>query len=371
MSVVISTNSAASLASNNLAASNQLLNRSLNRLSSGSKILNSSDDAGGLAVSMKLTATIRRQNAAATNILNAASFLQTQDGVLKITGNILSRIGELKTLHSDQTKNSEDLANYQTEFEQLQAQLSSLAGEKFNSKGLFNAAALTINTTTDGGMFSLGSVGLLSASSAPIELSYTDGTAGGADFLPFTPPGAGTLTVTSGGLFIQKDGGNYAHLDQVGDKAIYDGAGGWTFTGSGVTLTGSLTSGASTVTIEGSMNTAWLGTASFSTGATTETGSVANASNLGALSLGTIRNAITEIGTHRADNGAKQSRLQFAAEVLSVNKANLEAANSRITDVDIATESTQLARYNILVQAGTAMLSQANQSPQAALRLIG
>lgn len=73
----------------------------------------------------------------------------------------------------------------------------------------------------------------------------------------------------------------------------------------------------------------------------------------------------------RAENGAQQSRLGFAAEINSVNKANIEAAHSRIMDVDVAQESTAMAKYNILVQAGTSMLSQANQSAQAALRLIG
>ena len=72
----------------------------------------------------------------------------------------------------------------------------------------------------------------------------------------------------------------------------------------------------------------------------------------------------------RAQNGAEQSRLGFAGELLTVNKANLEAASSRITDVDVATESTQLARWNVLVSSGTAMLSQANQSAQTALRLL-
>jgi flagellin len=72
----------------------------------------------------------------------------------------------------------------------------------------------------------------------------------------------------------------------------------------------------------------------------------------------------------RAANGAEQSRFGFAAELNTVNKANLEAANSRIVDVDVAEESTQLARWNILVQAGTAMLAQANQSNQAALKLL-
>jgi flagellin len=72
----------------------------------------------------------------------------------------------------------------------------------------------------------------------------------------------------------------------------------------------------------------------------------------------------------RAVNGSEQSRLGFANELVTVNKANLESANSRIIDVDVAAESTQLARFNILVQAGTSMLAQANQSAQSALKLL-
>jgi flagellin len=76
------------------------------------------------------------------------------------------------------------------------------------------------------------------------------------------------------------------------------------------------------------------------------------------------------VATERAQNGAEQSRLGFAAELETVGKANMEAANSRIIDVDVAEESTQLARYNILVQSGTAMLAQANQSANIALKLL-
>jgi flagellin len=72
----------------------------------------------------------------------------------------------------------------------------------------------------------------------------------------------------------------------------------------------------------------------------------------------------------RAQNGAEQSRLSFASQLLTVNQANLQAANSRILDVDVAQESTQLARYNVLVSAGTSMLAQANQGAQTALRLL-
>src|SRR5215218_2801988 len=104
MSVVINTNFAATVAANNLAASNEMLQKSLNRLSSGSKIVTPADDAGGLAVSMKLSAAARRQGAVATNIGNAVSFLQTQDGVLKVAGKVLDRMGELRTLYTDPTK---------------------------------------------------------------------------------------------------------------------------------------------------------------------------------------------------------------------------------------------------------------------------
>ncbi|MBA4137974.1 MAG: flagellin [Opitutus sp.] len=270
MSVVINTNYAATVASNNLAASNGMLQKSLNRLSSGSKIVNPSDDAGGLAVSMKFQAAAKRSAAAASNIGNSVSFLQTQDGVLKVAGKVLDRMSELKTLYADPTKNSDDLANYDAEFTELQSELSSLSGEEFNGVGLFGASGLTVQVSEDG--------------SQTVSVSAKD--------LSSTADGIGELT-------------------------------------------------ASTVT------------------------------DLGDVSLTDITDAIQNVATMRASNGAEQSRLGFAAEVLTVNKANLEAANSRITDVDVASESTQLARWNILVQSGTAMLAQANQSAQVALRLIG
>ena len=86
--------------------------------------------------------------------------------------------------------------------------------------------------------------------------------------------------------------------------------------------------------------------------------------------VASIQTAIQDLATLRANNGAEQSRLTFAADMLAVNKVNLESANSRIIDVDVATESSNLARWNILQQAGTAMLAQANVATQSILRLI-
>ncbi len=271
MSVVINTNYAATVASNNLAASNAMLQRSLNRLSSGSKIVNPADDAGGLAVATKLNAASRRQGAVAANIGNAVSLLQTQDGALKVSAKVLERIGELKTLYTDATKSASDKANYDAEFVTLQAQLRANATETFNGVSMFGTAALSIAVTEDG--------------ATAVSLAARD--------LTNTSSGVGVLSNSS--------------VTSLGDAAV--------------TLTA-------------------------------------------------ISTAIQNVATMRANNGAEQSRLGFATELITVNKANLEAASSRIMDVDVATESTQLARWNILTQSGTAMLAQANQTAQSALRLI-
>ena len=269
MSVVINTNVAATIASNNLATSSSMLQRSLNRLSSGSKIVNPGDDAGGLAVSMKLSAAAHRQGATANNIGNAVSFLQTQDGGLKVAGKVLDRISELKTLYVDPTKSASDLANYDSEFKELQTQLRDIAGEKFNGVATSGTGALSVKVTED---------------------AQTAVTIKGRDLSDSTS-GVGAIS----------------------DTAV---------------------------------------------------------TSLAGVTLVNITDAIKNVATFRAQNGAEQSHLGFANELLTVNKANLEAASSRITDVDVAQESTQLARWNILVQSGTAMLSQANQSAQSALRLI-
>jgi flagellin len=98
---------------------------------------------------------------------------------------------------------------------------------------------------------------------------------------------------------------------------------------------------------------------------------VTGAATLAALTITNVTGALENVATSRAQNGAESSRLNFAGDLLVNNRTNLEAANSRIIDVDVAQESTQLARYSILVQSGTAMLAQANASSQVALRLLG
>ena len=292
MSVVINTNTASSLAAYSLSSSNVNLQRSLQRLSSGSRINSSFDDAGGLAVSMKMSASIRRTEATQANVGNAIAILQTQDGVLKSADNVLNRMSELATLAQDVTKSTSDLALYSTELTQLKGQLNLMLSEKFNGITLFHqgaASGATINTAID------------------------------------TSTNGNTLVVVT-----SHDGAQTVGITRADLNAI------------AYNITDSSSANALNITSNTSAQAAVL----------------------------TIQTAIQNLAELRANNGAEQSRLTFAADMLSVNKIKLEAANSRIIDVDVASESAQLARFNILQQAGTAMLAQANQSTQSILRLI-
>ncbi len=413
MSVVINTNYAATLASDNLAASSRLLQRSLSRLSSGSKIVNPSDDAGGLGVAMKLSATARRQGAAVSNLGNAVSYLQSQDGVLKTAAKVLERIGELKTLAADPTKNASDIANYNAEFSTLQDQLVSLAAEKFNGKALFGPDALSVATTADGGgAITLPGVELLGSPAFPTltdsfaNLSqWSDDSFGGSAYVAggalnldgafgivtsnqtFSEPFELNLEYQSkspGDIFSVwlDDAGTIIGSANPGDtnwhsmRIVFDGTTASAYLNGSSTPSMTSTPSPASGPIQLSSNAANgvrvrnLSIASTE-GSGSEVSTVTSAADLQSLSLSSITDALSDVASFRANNGAQQSRLGFAAEVLTVNKANIEAANSRITDVDVAQESTQLARYNILVQSGAAMLTQANQSAQMALRLLG
>jgi flagellin len=286
--ISINTNTAATSAAYNLGNTNVNLQRSLNRLSSGSRINSSMDDAGGLAVSMKLSASIRRTEATQANVNNALSYLETQDGVLKTAEKVVSRMSELIQLAADVTKSTTDTALYKTEYQSLQSQLGSMLGEQFNGINLFTAGS--VDTTINN---------------------------------------ASLQVVTS------QDGEQKIDISKLDLGAV----GGYVGTASG--------------------NAGEIDPADAFTSATGAAAAISN-----------ITLAIQTLAELRATNGSEQVRLTFAADMLAINKTNLEAANGRITDVDIASESANLARLNILQQAGTAMLAQANQANQSVLRLL-
>ena len=561
MSLVINTNNIATIATNNLNANQEQLQRSLARLSSGSKIVAPHDDAGGLAVSTKLKAALNRNTRTQQNVSNAISFMQTQDGALKVATGILDRMSELKTMSIDPTKNAFDLANYNTEFKELQAQLVNINDERFNGINLFDKNQdLSVSSTEDGvtgnvnmtrnGLFdNLSETGLAQTVIATAAYAATDDTDSTAITIA-TPTHGKTTTITlnaSTGSSITAaireintelalaeittvkasetyDGkiqlagtekftvaetaaGAYAGLglsaDNAGTVSTYNSvAKTYSYEGLGNYAIGDVVSGtradgstetylvtAAVTGIGGSFDTfastssvtrldnntnpnaqillkdgatsyalgdvayndddgryylaaAAAGTTALAAGAnifTTPgefislgdklptvsdhaaydasqdyqtsdivsfdgnlyfaTANITNGNgdpvvdntgswtklNIAVGGGGDLLDQSTDLAnfetsdfisflqtaaTTRAQNGAEMQRLHVSHEMLETNYQNLEAANSRLQDVDIAQESTRFARYNILVQSAAAMLAQANASQSIALQLL-
>jgi len=274
MSVVINTNSAASIAANNLESANDMLRKSLNKLSSGSKIVNASDDAGGVAVAARLQAASRRSVAANSGIANAISFLQNQDSTLKSLSKIATRMNELEKLNQDATASADDKKLYAKEYDSLKATFGAILGRTFNGNKLVDGTSnLSVSVDDATGTYTLGA----------IDITKTNKIGS-----------AGSPAADKG-------------LEDLKNSSIGDG-----------------------------------------------------------LAAG----AIDVLSAARARNGADQSALGYYAELGQAQITNYDAAVSRIVDVDVASESTQLARWTTLVQAGTAMLAQANGSTVSAISLL-
>lgn len=273
----IGTNVGALNASFYLTQNNDALNKSIRRLSSGSRLADPVDDAAGVAVSGKLTANITRLAAASESAQNVISFGQTADGFLNTIQQQLTRMSELAERATNGAFGSADRANYSVEFNNLKSQIDQLTqNAKFNGSSLFTSQS--ISTAIDA---------------------------------------AGTT-----------DSLNLASLS-----------------------TNSGTSDATNVFLD------------ISSLAITSTASAAAAiSNLDA--------AVNAITTQRASINADIAKFNFHVSNIRTEKINIESANSRIKDLDIADESTQLSKSNILLQASTAMLAQANTSQQAVLTLL-
>jgi len=158
--MVINTNMSALVSADNLQGSQTLLSKSLARLSSGSKIVSPSDDAAGLAVASRLDAQIQRLNAAKSNVGNAVSFTQTQDGYLKKIAKALERMSELSILAQDVTKSDADRGLYNNEFTELAAYVTSAGSKDFNGVSLFSPPALDVTIDSEGNNFAMAGINL-------------------------------------------------------------------------------------------------------------------------------------------------------------------------------------------------------------------
>ena len=324
MPIVVNSNASATAASFNLSKANDALRQSLERLSSGKRINNAGDDAGGLSVAYKLNSRINRTNALIQNSQNALSYLQVQDSALSTVGNIVDRMAELRTMAQDITKNSGDIENYTKEFLELQSQLNQISNEKFNGISLFGKTSSSSVT----GVLNKGSASFLGSNSVSknyttFSRTHTTHTSGDSAL--------GSISINVINFqFMLSIGQLRSNSSAQADLGNIDGSN----AGNGVNGSGFIDS-------------------------------------ILEVSVSQFLDIIERVADMRAENGAEQNRVMNSISLLQSNVVNLEAAHGRIMDTDVAAESTRFARHNILVQASASMTAQANQLSSVALALIG
>jgi len=416
---VINTNTAATLAANALVKNERAMSTAMERLSTGQRINSAGDDAAGLAISSKMTSQINGLNQAVRNSNDAISMIQTEDGAMVEVTNMLQRMRTLAVQAASGTNSSTDRAALDLEFTALAAQIQDIG-----SNTQWNGTSMLDGSTTTATTFQVGAnanqevthtfsqiktnaiasaavtaaEGLTTTSSnnADVDtIAMATATYAAGDTLSFTIDGitfsAEVMTVNGSNIpnglrfhgsstTISHDGSSAtgSHVIAVGELLNTNGGGAITATMSAegtLTLTGA-TSGAGN----------YFTTAEFST--TNNTGSsIAEGSTVRGLiggiqyadistsqgassALKTVDHAIGKINNARATSGSVISRLEYTSDNLANVSQNTSASRSRVLDADYAAETTELARTQIIQQAGTAMLSQANQQAQSVLALL-
>lgn len=305
---VINTNSAATITANAVTRNERVMSQTMERLSTGLRINSSADDAAGLAISNRMTSQINGLNQAVRNANDAISMVQTVDGALIEVTNMLQRMRELSVQASSGTNSASDRASLDLEFEALASEIERIAD----------------NTEWNGTAVLNGRLG---------EVKFQVGA--NADQ---------TIAVTFGDLNISGVA-SYTTSEANGnpDESLIT-------TGLVVGLDGAYGAGTVGTDLDG-----------------LDIGDSTSNANLAVTALDF---AIGKVNSHRATLGATMNRLEYAADNLANVSQNTTASRSRITDADYASETTELARTQIIQQAATAMLSQANQAAQSVLALL-
>ena len=332
MALNVSTNTAALRAGTHLSLNQARLQRSFDRLASGKKISSPVENPGSLAVSMKLQAAINRLTGAENNVKNAISFLEVQDGLLDTVGKIIDRMSELKGLSSqDPMKSDQDRASYNNEFKDLQVQLHDISQMRFNGVSLF-ALYITEKGTEEA---------LFNGAEQSSQFDHTISIFTSADGESGSKVSVHKSVLLSA-LTVKTNG------DLAG--TVTDGTSKWR------TVIGVDKSSYTPKTQD-----VWITLASPS---------VANTINLQQISVGVITQVLENVSFLRAQNGGVASRLAFNAESIIQQRTNMRAALGRMIDVDVAEETTNLAKYQVLSQASASILAQANANTDIALMLL-
>ena len=420
----VQTNVSAISAQRHLGATSDALSTSMERLSSGFRINRAADDAAGLAVSEKLKAQIGGLNQASRNSQDGISMIQTAEGALSEVQSMMQRMRDLSVQAASDSNSQTERQNINLELGQLQQEIDSISSRtKFNGQGLLDGSLTSQQTTTSyagktetvqgtvmrgttGGTAAVGSVVSVDVSGASAATGYTfssDTTAGTITLTQVNTSGvttglSQTLNASAMGWAATTGGTATLNFSQFGVKVNLAGSGAMT----AVDLTGSFlaarnlsvdaATGSGTATLQTGANQGDSTTVSFvdtrltsasqaamvdlntklgafntAAGGTDATAARTAAGNL----ITSLDTALGYISSSRATLGAAQNRLQHTIANLGTTSENLSASNRRIRDVDVATESSNMAKSQVLEQAGVSVLAQANQLPQLALKLLG
>ena len=408
---VINTNIAATVTANAMKSNQRVMESTMERLATGMRINSAADDAAGLAIGTKMESQIRGLQQSVRNANDAVSMLQTADGATKQITDLLQRMRELAVQGRNETNSPTDLDNLNQEFSALATEIDRIADDtKFNGVALLDGTTTTKriqigNDELDTISLTFGDFNLAAGSTATaavqkaamvvgdvtgldddtqpgtIQIIDSQGRAISIDQVKISVPSAGDFSVatlanlaTAINTAIDAAGGNF---DQV-DAADTGDTTGLSFTQT-VAGTGSIASISFTAAGASPVNTDKTITLTTPGGALSTTPMAANVSDFltasndlveASTTIDEIDAAIAGVATARADYGANISRLSYTVDNLSNAISNTMSAKSSIMDADYASETTELARTQIISQAATAMLSQANQQQQSVLALL-
>ncbi|MEW2981428.1 flagellin [Stenotrophomonas maltophilia] len=391
MAQVINTNTMSLNAQRNLSTSGSSLATTIQRLSSGSRINSAKDDAAGLAISERFGTQIRGTDVAIRNANDGISLAQVAEGSLTEIGNNLQRVRELSVQASNATNSASDRKALQAEVTQLVSEIDRVAKQSdFNgtklldgsfSSQLFQVGAnagqsIAIDKTIDAKAGSLGTstfaTGATAALTASTDGARFSGTVMGVDI--------GTVEVKAGATTADASKAVATAINaKIGEAGIYAEA-----NADGTLKLSSVKEGKAVATADIALMRSdydataktW-GTAAAAGAYTAGADTSANVQKLdestvlGAQqALEVVDKALGAINSTRADLGAIQNRFTSVVANLQTSSENLSSSRSRIKDTDFAKETAELTRTQILQQAGTAMLAQANQVPQGVLSLL-
>ena len=391
MALTINTNIASLNAQRNLGTSQAHLNKSMQRLSSGLRINSAKDDAAGLAISDRMTAQIRGLNQASRNANDGISLSQTAEGALQESTNILQRIRELAVQSANDTNSASDRASLDAEVTQLKAELDRIAETTaFNGKTVIDGTMTnaTFQVGANAGANQTISFSIDSARAVDLGVTNITTVTAASASNTNTVGSLGATAVTPGVI------GNNITITVLDDSSLT--AGSVTVNGDSITVTASLTAASSdnaseiaaliaANTVASALVTATGGTAASTAATTTLSGGVdagltgtrtvdaltVSTREEAVITIGSVDAALEDIDTIRGGLGAVQNRFESTIANLNNVAENLTAARSRILDADIAMETSNMTKQNILQQAGVSILAQANQTPQLALSLLG